>query len=359
MKNRIILLFLFSVCFLTADAQNKYLTKVFEYCPAPGQFVHRIPAYEEGDNTERIVAKCLVRLSDKNIISLGGFGGYVTVGFDHTILNVKGQKDILVQGNAFIGSSEPGIVMVSTDTNGDGIPNDEWYELAGSEYDNSSTIHGYEITYMRPANDNGDVDWKDNQGRTGVIRYMGFVANYPKWINENTLTFKGTCLPDNGKCNGEQGLWFMQAYDFGYADNFPNEDMDGCSLDIDWAVDKQGDKVNLNGIDFVRIYTGVNQQIPPAGGVGELSTEVSGVEDIHPTATSLDTLSGRQAIFSYQNGNLMVSSEQKGVARLYSLQGHLLKEWMQEDKLVVIPICLSDGVYIIRSSGSSCKLIVR
>ena len=65
--------------------------------------------------------------------------------FDHTVINVKGKKDFMILGNSFYsdlpeyqekkgGSCEPGIVMVSFDTNQNGLPDDEWYELAGSEY---------------------------------------------------------------------------------------------------------------------------------------------------------------------------------------------------------------------------------
>lgn len=61
------------------------------------------------------------------MISLGGFGGYVVVGFDHTIANVVGKRDFRVLGNAFYsadnpdinapegGSCEPGVVMVAYD----------------------------------------------------------------------------------------------------------------------------------------------------------------------------------------------------------------------------------------------------
>ncbi len=36
------------------------------------------------------------------MISLGSYGGYVIFGFDHTVINVQGQKDFRVLGNAFI-----------------------------------------------------------------------------------------------------------------------------------------------------------------------------------------------------------------------------------------------------------------
>ena len=48
-------------------------------------------------------------------------------------------------------------------------------------------------------------------------------------------------------------------------------------IKIDWAIDSNGNQVQLDAIDFIRIYTAVNQQIP-SGAVGELSTEVQGIE---------------------------------------------------------------------------------
>ena len=48
-------------------------------------------------------------------------------------------------------SAEPGIVLVSKDTNGNGLEDDEWYELAGSEYNSPATTKNYTITYYRPS----------------------------------------------------------------------------------------------------------------------------------------------------------------------------------------------------------------
>ena len=64
-----------------------------------------------------------------NWVSLGGFGGYIVVGFDHSIDN-SGDYDLGILGNSFSGSSEPGIVWVMQDENGNGLPDDTWYELA-------------------------------------------------------------------------------------------------------------------------------------------------------------------------------------------------------------------------------------
>ena len=92
-------------------------------------------------------------------ISLGLYGGYVVFGFDHPVVNVEGEYDMQIFGNGFQahntstagGSSEPGIVMVSRDVNGNGIPDDPWYELAGSEYNNPKTQKHFTITsYYKP-----------------------------------------------------------------------------------------------------------------------------------------------------------------------------------------------------------------
>ena len=104
---------------------------------------------------------------------------------------------------------------------------------------------------------------------------------YPQWIKEGQLTFTGTCLPQNGINQGtEQAPDFvLPSFTYGYADNYPNNSAD-AEIDIDWAVDKDGKPANLPGVDFIKIYTGVNQE---NGRLGENSTEVCGVTDLNLT----------------------------------------------------------------------------
>ena len=115
-------------------ATSPYIAKVFDYRPAPGQFVNKLPEYEEGDTHKDMVVKAGESLigEDTEMISLGGWGGSVTLGFDHTIVNVAGKKDFRIEANGFVNSSEPGIILVSYDANGNGEPDDEWYEINGS-----------------------------------------------------------------------------------------------------------------------------------------------------------------------------------------------------------------------------------
>lgn len=279
------------------DAPSAYANKVLAYRPAPGQFMNTsTTAYEKGFCAEDVRRKAEEKLKDPYLclLSLGGFGGSIVVGFDHTVPNISGAYDFKIYGNASYdsfgtltgalgGSSEPGIVLVSKDVNGNGLADDEWYELKGSEYDSKHTIKDYAITYHRPASPLSSVKWTDNQGNTGyVYRNETHTKNdyYPAWIEEDEMTFYGSRLKDNAVNEPRPGMpehWVGYCYAYGYADNHPNDEK-GALFKIDWAVDKEGRAVKLDGIDFVKIYTAVNQY---CGWMGEISTEVQAVEDLH------------------------------------------------------------------------------
>lgn len=296
----------FSITVLHEEVEySPYTAKVYDYCPAPGQFVNALPLYEQGDNTESMRQKAEENLTNDVIISLGAYGGYVTFGFDHTVVNVRGQKDFYIKGNSFYsdipeykekkgGSAEPGIVMVSFDRNMNGKPDDEWFELAGSEYYKPTTIKNYRITYRRPVEgkkaipdysgnitDKTYISWADNQNKTGFVEKNRFHTQkyYPEWIAADSLTFSGSLLPDNGvDITGLGSYYVLYAYDWGYVDNHPNSFEALNSFDIDWAVDSLGHPVHLPGIDFIRVYTSENQT---CGWIGETSTEIARAQDLH------------------------------------------------------------------------------
>ena len=294
-----------------------YVTQGFDYRPAVGQFVNELPEYEEGDTQETMNRKALEAIGNNNqgMVSLGGFGGYIVVGFDHTIENKAGLCDFRVQGNAFYangqseyGSSEPGVIEVSFDANGNGLPDDEWYEIAGSSYNEGGeswieqareagndvrTIRNYEITYYRPATEPGKpteeyIRWEDNQGESGykAMNSAHLQSYYPQWIDEEQITFSGTRLPQNGiDLSGVGNNFALYKFAYGYADNEPNTS-DRSAIDIDWAVDADGQPANLPGVDFIRIHTGVNQE---NGWLGECSTEIMGVVDLHLTEVRIES----------------------------------------------------------------------
>lgn len=262
-------------------------TIVFEYLPAPGQFINE---RVELHTMEEASQWAFERFSQNAYVSLGGFGGYIVVGFDHSIEN-DGDYNIAITGNAFDGSSEPGIVWVMQDENGDGLPNDTWHELKGSEYGLPETIQDYEVTYYRPSSPGMNVEWRDNKGGEGVIEYLAFHRQdyyYPQWVKEDSYTLKGTCLKArNFDKSGNGTYWINDNYDWGYADNF--SPIDRLTDDVNYnakstdnhfkishAVTVDGKDANLKYIDFVKIQVGVNAK---SGWLGEVSTEVFGVKD--------------------------------------------------------------------------------
>lgn len=269
---------------------SAFANRVLEYRPAPGQFMNTpTMAYKEGFTAGQVLEYANEYIRKQYLLSLGGFGGTIVLGFHRPIRNLPGEYDFKVHGNASYnmygtatgepgGSAEPGIVLVSKDVNANGLADDEWYELAGSEYGKETETRGYEITYHRPEPANGNVRWTDNQGKEGYVHRNSFhtqASYYPQWISEDEITYCGTRLKDNAVNEG--GTWVGYSYPWGYADNHLNN-TEMSKFKIDWAVDAKGGKVTLDEIDFVKIYSAVNQN---AGQTGEISTEVMTVEDLH------------------------------------------------------------------------------
>ena len=276
--------------------------KVFDYTPAPGQFINELKTGGfDGTQTTReaAIAYAEARMGEvdrdgnpyPNWVSLGGFGGYIVVGFDHSIANT-GDYDFAVLGNSFSGSSEPGVVWVMQDENGNGEPDDTWYELAGSETGKESTIQNYAVTYYRPSGACMPVQWTDNLGNSGVVDYLTQFHRqeyyYPLWIEEDSYTLTGTCLePRNYDASGNGSYWVNAEYDWGYADNFSPIDRVGEGdnsnavantnyFKIENAIDCDGEPIHLDYIDFVKVQCAVNAK---SGWLGELSTEVFGFYD--------------------------------------------------------------------------------
>jgi hypothetical protein len=247
--------------------------EVVEYLPAPGQFVN------EGYTANTMAEACEYaqqRLENRYFVSLGGFGGYLVVKFKTPIVN-SGDFDFGIFSNHFATSSEPGVVWVSQDANGNGVADDEWFELYGSESDKPTTMQNYSITYSR-TDDASKIAWRDSDGESGIIeRNSAHTQDYfPAWIEGSEYTLSGTLLPDNAVWSEINQEWNFLPFEWGYVDNYSSIDCYGRGGNlfcISNARTANGEVANLSHIDFVKIQSATNATHTP---VGETSTEVCG-----------------------------------------------------------------------------------
>jgi hypothetical protein len=127
----------------TTSTSNRYVTNLFEFAPAAGQFMN------EGSWGNQESGKTILGVKATAGISLGAFGGYAVYGFDHTVVNQPEKEDIMVYGNAQATLAEPGVIWIMQDENGNGKPDDTWYELAGSEFGKEGYLRGYSVILER------------------------------------------------------------------------------------------------------------------------------------------------------------------------------------------------------------------
>lgn len=285
-----------------AASSSAVSDQVYEWVPAPGQFIGETQTGGmSGNETTHDLARdwAKARLAARQFVSLGAFGGYIVVGFDHSIVAGDGSGyDFAIQGNAFFntsngsgGSNEAGIVYVMQDVNGNGLPDDEWFELRGSESGSPDVVQDYAVTYYRPSGPKMAVQWTDNQGGSGSVDYLPAFhrqdSYYPAWIGSDSYTLRGTRLPARTTQDSGTGFWDNFAFAWGYADNMGSDVLpggDGISGEgqrngfrIANAMYPDGTPVKLQYIDFIKVQTAIQSK---SGWLGEVSTEVFGFEDL-------------------------------------------------------------------------------
>ena len=253
--------------------------QVIEYLPAPGQYINeKVSGFDEITSEADACRQAEKRLADNLYVSLGSWGGYIIVKFREKIINKEGD-DFAIGSNSFDSSSEPGIVWVMQDINGNGLPDETWYELKGSYFGRDGYQRNYWVTYYRPEV-KGNTEWIDSDGASGQVSWVGNYHNqdyyYPNWVKENSYTLHGSRLPLQAVQDPLTGNWINESFEWGYADNF-GEDFNFTKgwnyFNISNAIDENGLPVNLSSIDFIKVQTAINGS---AGWLGENSTEVCG-----------------------------------------------------------------------------------
>ena len=358
MKKFFIVLFSFLSCVSLLKGEENNAV-IIEYLPAPGQFVNILPAV--GSNPADATVKAQQNIDRGSMISLGGFGGFVKAKFGTRVMRVENQPELLILGNAHSNGAEPGIVWVSYDANENGIADDEWYQLVGSEDDNSTK--SYSITYYKPsaADDESTnaidnyIMWKNNLNETGWIpkNTIHNQSYYPEWITADSITYIGTLLPDNAvDVNGDGSYYSLVPYDWGYVDNYPNSEQSKNLFDIDNAVDAEGNKVTLPGVDFVMIQSAINGI---HGAIGESSTEVSAIKEAVPTYTFVDDAT---VIYCYVvDKEVFLSEPLPSEAYIYTADGKCVSI-VKVGAFTINLIDFSRGLYIIRSKNLLFKVVI-
>lgn len=256
-------------------------------------------------------------------VSLGAAGGYID--FDLNVKNTSTNPygvDFIVYGNAFKGNPEAASVKVfgyksKFDTNG------KWYELAGSLYFDDITQRNKDVSYKKvdgkgifyQITNHGvaptDTGWKKFNTNTAVAWWPEDSEGYNNvWGNvadvertDNIITYKNVSIVKDTDTTGD--------YQFGYADVHINgsdygtainpytaleSDKGGDGFDLAWAVDENGNTVNLDRITKVRIYTSAGMKADGSGVFttpsifGETSAEVCGVYGVNGKGSGDTTL---------------------------------------------------------------------
>ena len=280
----------------TEPVDSTYATKMIECLPAPGQFI--------GSLTVPDKQFCVGE--EGNMVSLGGFGGYIVLEFAKPIVNDPHNPygvDFTIHGNSFVANlygvwTEPGAVMVMKDENHNGLPDDTWYELAGSDYYLSTTRKNVAMTYYNPHYlKRHTIPWTTNVGIAGAMRtnqfhqQSYFPGDYAFDCDRDAITYTGNLIKGCIDLSTPSYIENYRAQLFGYCDNkgairdevhnpyTTTMAKGGDGFDLDWAVDKDGNYVPLDTVQWIKVYTSLNQD---GGWLGELSTEVAWAQRVTP-----------------------------------------------------------------------------
>ena len=295
-----ITLLLITSCTFHEHEYSPYIHSVFEYVYGVGQHAQSV-SYDTGEH---------LKGQNANYVLLGGWGGYIVAGFDHNVKNRQDFYDLAIFSQNGVGN-EPAVIFVMKDTNENKIPDDIWYEIGGSETGKEGYQREAKVTYYKEENLSlpmfytmqGDKDTKHY-----LINGYGENASSTWWwplydvldaneyhainIGEDDLgsfiTFTGTLLPHSKEFINGQWSDISQKFTFGYGENYSGDDykfvpfgkgIRGANLiDISDAIDSDGNPVNLEFINFIKIQTGVLQV---CGQMNEVSSEIAGAADLH------------------------------------------------------------------------------
>ncbi|RQO65957.1 hypothetical protein DBR43_27315 [Pedobacter sp. KBW06] len=260
-----------------AEQYVKNAYTVLEYAPAPGKnhnwsIIGSADNWKYGDeyplayNDFLAKATGIRKVNANAALFLGSWGGSATFKFDHTVANVAGKTDLEL--NAFCSIRDQPAVYVAYDRNKNGMPDeDEWYELKNDDY-GQDDIPEYEMifTYNKTETDARRIysyfNWKDNQpslAKGEVVTNKTFTSSmtaagafssrgFFPGLNVADNTTKQAVIMDGWKTSFSRKGKRVTRNLTGAAPFFQK-----LNIDIDLAVNKKGERIQLPGIDFVKV----------------------------------------------------------------------------------------------------------
>ena len=269
----------FKVHVVSEFQSYKVQALLVDYRPALGQTVTEAAKNAVWGLQETMRrANLNIRRGSNAPIYLGSFGGYATFKFDHSVRNFSNKYDFEVVRD--LESQDYGradvVVWVSQDEK-------QWYRLR-SEYDSVA----YSGVYAKgPGNLSTEGDktffysddkylWKTDRGVVNIPVKKGVTVNYleilPKWIESDLGTpYEGYLLKrqcrvklnyDNAVPPNLLSYELVEFPKRKYNEPPVGEQENVFGMDIDWAVDEQGNAVQLQSIKFVKVATGVLEAPP-------------------------------------------------------------------------------------------------
>ncbi len=309
------------------DPSFWFANEVVEFAPAPGQFVNSPALNDAAAALGAPVGGSPGDPSTVDIVTLGGFGGSITLRFADTVWDEPCNPfgvDAIVFGNALYVSNDPrrrfaeaAHIEISYDANHNGVADDAWYVIRGSSlppvpldsfraqnWDNDSG------TSIPPSN----TLWYPNTVHGSSYSTSAFelpslfaanVIVLPPQATDEAIWGYADFTPTLALPTGADPVDFYSTPDDPIAIGITPGSSGGDAFDIAWAVDPTtGAPANLPGFDFIRITTAVDAIIGP---LGEVSAEIAGVARVRPTVLLAGDATG-DGLVDFADLNAVLSS---------------------------------------------------
>jgi hypothetical protein len=284
------------------DPSFWFAGEVIDFTPAPGQFVNNPLLNNPANALGAPVGGLPGEPVTSDIVSLGGFGGSITLKFVDTVWDEPCNPfgvDAIVFGNALYVSSNPrrrfaeaAHIEISYDANHNGLADDAWFVIRGSSLpavpSDSYATQDWDTdtgTPTPPAN----VLWYPDSVPASAYSTSAYelppmfaanIVTLPPEATEEAVFGYADFTPTLSPPAGDDPELFYSAPDDPFAIGVTPGSAGGDAFDIAWAVDPlTGAPANMPGFDFIRITTAVDAIIGP---LGEISAEIAGVSRVRP-----------------------------------------------------------------------------